>query len=148
MMDTNEIFAYIQGPDTEEVTAWIESLVTGLERKETSDLTEAIGVIILRFECRHDFLLLEQHVGTGWLELTIRPQSPDSIFTAWDDIQLGERLVDDLGGITVVGCGGTYVDPFAPFMVRISADKMELVELPDMIGDPFDESKTKLIKRR
>jgi hypothetical protein len=147
-MDTNEIFAYIQGPDTKAVSAWIESLVTDLERKETSDLTEAIGVIMVRFECRHDFLLLEQHVGTGWLELTIRSKTPGSVFAAWDSLKLGERLVDDLGGITIVGCGGIYVDPLAPFMVRISADKMELVELPDMIGDPFDENQTQLIKKR
>jgi hypothetical protein len=147
-MATKEIHAYIQGPDTKTVTEWIESLVTDLERKETSDLTEEMGMIMVRFECRHDFLLLEQHVGTGWLELTIRPKTPDSVFAAWDNLKLGERLVDDLGGITVVDCGGIYVDPLAPFNVRISADKMELVELPDMIGDPFDETSTQLIKKR
>jgi len=147
-MDTKEIFAYIQGPGIVAVTGWIESFVTDVKRKETIDLTEEMGVIMVRFECRHDFLLLEQHVGTGWLELTIQPQSPDSVFAAWDSLKLGERLVDDLGGITVVGCGGVYVDPLAPFMVRISADKMELVELPDAIGDPFDKTSTQLLKKR
>ena len=147
-MDTKEIFAYIQGPETVAVTAWIETLITDPEREETTNLIEELGVIMVRFDSRHDFLLLEQHVGTGWLELTIRPKTPDSVFAARDSLKLGQRLVDDLGGITVVGCGGIYVDPLAPFMVRISVDKMELVELPDKIGDPFDETSTQLIKMR
>jgi hypothetical protein len=147
-MDTKELHAYIHGPDFTAVTKWIEAIVTDVERKETFDMIEEIGVIMLRFDGKHDLLLLEQLVDTGWLELTIRPKAPDSIFAVWEDIQLGECIVDDLGGITLVDCGGKYVDPLAPFKVRISIDKMELVELPLEIGDPFDEERTQLIKRR
>ena len=147
-MDTKELHAYIHGPDFTAVTRWIESIVIDLERKETFDMTDDIGVIMLRFDGKYDFLLLEQHVNTEWLELTVQPKAPDSIFAAWEDIQLGERLVDDLGGTTLVDCGGKYVDPLAPFCVRISVDKMEIVELPMEIGAPFNENMTKLIKRR
>jgi hypothetical protein len=147
-MNPKELHAYIQGPDLTAVIRWIESLVTDLGPKETLDLTEALGIVMVRFDGKHDFMLLEQHVGTGWLELEIRIKSPDSIFGKWDNIQFGERLVDDLGGITLVDCGGKYVHPLAPYKVRISTDKLELVELPPEIGDPFDESLTKLIKKR
>ena len=47
-------------------------VTTDLELKEPVDMTERIGVIMKRFNGKHEFLLLEQHVGTGWLELTIR----------------------------------------------------------------------------
>ena len=147
-MNPKRLQAYIQGPDLTALTRWIESFATDLGPKETFDMTEELNTVMVRFDGKHDFMLLEQHVGTGWLELTIRLESPDSIFGAWDNIQLGERLVDDLGGITLVDCGGKYADPLAPFKVRISADKLELVELPSEIGDPFDESMTKMIKKR
>jgi len=146
-MDTKSLHAYIQGPDSKAVTDWIQS-ITDLERKETVDMTKEIGLVIVRFFGKHESFVLEQHVNTVWLELTVHPKAPDSIFTTWEDIQLGEHLVDDLGGITLVDCGGKYVDPLAPFCIRISVDKMEIVELPFEIGDPFDESLTKLIKRR
>ena len=147
-MNPKELHAYIQGPDLTSLTQWIEAYPIELEQQETTDLTQELNTVMVRFDSRQDFLLLEQHVGTGWLELTIRPKSPDSIFREWDNIKLGEQLVDDLGGITLVDCGGKYAPPFAPLSVRISADKMELVELPPEIGDPFDESLTKLIKLR
>jgi len=111
-------------------------------------MTQELNTVMVRFDGKHDFMLLEQHVGTGWLELTIRPMSQASFFGEWDDIQLGGRLVDDLDGITLVDCGGKFADPLAPYNFRISVDKMELVELSLKIGDPFDEGKTKLIKKR
>ena len=147
-MNTNELHAYIQGPDTTAVIKWIKTVITNLERKEIVDQTEEIGRLLLKFVGKYELLILEQLVDTGWLELTIRPKAPDSIFTEWDNIQLGERLVDDLGGITLVDCSGIYADPLAPYNVRISEDKMELVELPDEIGDAFDEKRTQLIRRR
>ncbi len=146
-MDMKSLHAYIQGPNSKAVRDWIQSL-TDLERKETVDMAEEIGLIIVRFYGKHESFALEQHVDTDWLELSVHPKAPDSIFTEWKDIQFGERLVDDLGGIALVDCGGKYVDPLAPFCVRVSADKMEIVQLPLEIGDPFDESMTKLIKRR
>ncbi len=147
-MNPKRLHAYIQGPNLAALTHWIESLPIDLERKETTDLTGEHNTVMVRFDGKHDFMLLEQHVGTGWLELAIHLKSPDFIFREWDNIQLGERLVDDLGGIALVDCGGKYADPLAPYKVRISADKLELVELPPEIGDPFDESMTKLIKKR
>jgi hypothetical protein len=127
---------------------WIESVVPDLERRETIDLTDEIGQLILRFEGKNDSLSLETIGDTGWFELTVRPLELDSVFAEWDDIQLGERLVDDLGGITLVDCGGVYAPVFSPYNVRISRDRMELVELPEAVGDPFDEDQTKLIRRR
>ena len=147
-MNTKELFACIKGPDLTALTEWIESIGTDLGQKETFDMSEDIEQIIVRYDGKHDFILLEEYVGTEWLEITIRLTTPESIFSAWDNIQFGERLVVDLGGITLVDCGGKYVEPLAPFCVRISVDKMEVVYSPVEIGDPFDESMTKLIKRR
>ena len=147
-MGTHDIHAYMHGQKLTAVVEWIKSLVTEVELEERLDLIEGLGVIMLRFEAKHDFLLLEQHGDTGWLELTIQAKVPDSVFSKWDSIQLGERLVDDLGGITLVDCGGKYVHPLAPYNLRISADKLELVELSEKIGDPFDETHTQLIKMR
>lgn len=147
-MATKELHAYIQGPDSTAVAKWLESVVTDLERTETIDLTEEIGTTIIRFDGKHETLDLEQLVDTKWLELAIRPKSRKSIFSEWDNIRLGERLVDDLGGITLVDCGGMYTHPLSDYIVRVSADKMELVELPETIYESFDENLTQLIKRR
>jgi hypothetical protein len=95
-----------------------------------------------------DELILEEIVDSDWLELTIRVKGQGSVFYEWDDIKLGERLVDDLGGITLVDCGGVYTHPLSDQIVRVSRDKLELVMLPNSIGDPFDEGLTELIKRR
>jgi hypothetical protein len=124
-MDTKELHAYIQGPDV-----------------------KAIGVDMLKFHCQHELVLLERLVNYDWLELTIRPASSKSIFWEWENLQLGERLVDDLGGITLVDCGGIYTHPLSDQVVRISAEKMELVYLPDTMDKPFNESLTQLIKLR
>ena len=147
-MDTEELRAYIIGPDYAAVTRWIESVVTDLERTETVDLTKEIGRTIVRFESKHESWELEGIVDSELLELTVRPRTRESPFVEWDNIRLGERLVDDLGGITLVDCGGVYTHPLSPFIVRVSADKMELVELPDTIYESFDESMTQLIKKR
>jgi hypothetical protein len=147
-MNTKELHAYIHGPDFTAVTKWVERVVTDLERKEMIDLTEDIGQILLNFYGKYDFLILEQLVDIEWLELTIRPMAGESIFSEWDDIKLGECLVNDLGGITLVDCGGIYTHPLSDEIVRISSEKMELVQLPVMIGESFDENLTKLIKRR
>ena len=147
-METRELHAYIQGPDLAAVTKWIESVVTDLDRKETIDLSNEIGQTLIKFHGKRDLLLLEQLVDTEWLELTVRPRVRDSIFAEWDHIKLGERLVDDLGGITLVDCCGIYTDPLSDQIVRISSDKMELVELPATVYEPLDESMTQLIKRR
>ena len=147
-MDTKELHAYIRGPDFTAVTQWIETVLTDLQRKETIDLTTEIGRVMLRFDYPHDELTLEQVVGTGWLELSVRLKKDASIFDGWNDIQFGERLVDDLGGITLVDCGGVYTHPLSDAIVRISPDKMELVVLPETFDDPFDERLTQLIKKR
>ena len=147
-MSTKELTAYIKGPDLTALTEWIESIGTDLGQKQTFDMSEDIEQIMVRYDGKHEFILLQEYLGTGWLELTIRLIKPESIFSAWDNIQFGERLVDDLGGITLVDGGGKYVEPLAPFCVRISAAKMEVVYSPVQVGDPFDESLTKLIKKR
>jgi hypothetical protein len=61
---------------------------------------------------------------------------------------LGERLVDDLGCITLVECGGVYTHPLSPYIVRVSPGKMELVLLPDSMHEPFDEDMTEFIRAR
>jgi hypothetical protein len=147
-METKELHAYIQGSDFVAVTKWVESVVTDIEEKETVDLTEAIGQVLIKFYGAHDFIILERHVYYEWLELTIRPKTGESIFAEWDNIKLGERLVDDLGGITLVDCGGIYCDPLSDEIVRITPDRMELVHLPATMDEPFDESLTKLINMR
>ena len=147
-MDSKELYAYIQGPDFTAVARWLESVVTDLVRTETVDLTKEIGRRIVRFEGKHESLELEQVVDAELLELTVRPSARESVFAEWDNIRLGERLVDDLGGFTLVDCGGVYTHPLSPFIVRVSSDRMELVELPDSIYEPFDENMTQLIKRR
>jgi len=147
-METNELHAYIHGPEVEALTQWVEANVPEIERVEPVDLIQAIGVDMLKFHCKHDLVTIERLVNYDWLELTVRPASSESTFWEWDSLQLGERLVDDLGGITLVNCGGIYTHPLSDQIVRISAEKMELVYLPDTMGDPFDESLTQLIKLR
>ena len=143
-----ELHAYIQGPDHGEVIGWILSVVDDIHGKERVDLSEAIERVLWKFEGVDDELILEEIVDSDWLELTIRVKGQGSVFYEWDDIKLGERLVDDLGGITLVDCGGVYTHPLSDQIVRVSRDKLELVMLPNSIGDPFDEGLTELIKRR
>jgi len=147
-MDSKELHAYILGPDFTAVAKWLDSIVTDLKRKETIDLAEEIGTTITNFDGKHETLVLEQLVDTELLELTIRTIAHDSIFAEWDNIILGETLVDDLGCMTLVDCGGLYTHPLSDSIVRISGDKMELVELPETIYEPFDEKLTQLIKTR
>ena len=147
-MDMKELHAYILGPDAGEVVGWIVSVVTGIHGKERIDLSEAIERVLWKFEGVDEELILEEIVDNDWLELTVRVKGDESVFSKWDNIKLGERLVDDLGGITLVDCGRVYTHPLSDQIVRVSREKMELVMLPDSIGDPFDEDLTKLIKMR
>jgi hypothetical protein len=147
-MDTKELHAYIQGPEYGAVVGWIVSVVKEIENKERVDLSEAIERVLWKFSGADEDLILEQIVDSDWLELIVRVKGDGSVFRGWNDIQFGERLVDDLGGITLVDCGGVYTHPLSDQIVRVSVDKWELVMLPEMIGDPFDEDLTKLIKRR
>ena len=145
-METIELHAYIQGPDHGEVIGWIVSVVKDIQDKELVDLSEAIERVLWKFMGVDEELILEELVGSNLLELTIRVKGQGSVFSEWNNIKLGERLVDDLGGIALVDCGGVYSHPLSDQIVRVTRDKLELVMLPDMIGAPFDEGFTKLIK--
>ena len=147
-MDIKELHAYIQGPDAGAVVGWIVSVVADIHSKERVDLSEAIERVLWKFEGVEDELILEEIVDSDWLELTVRVKGEGSALSGWDNIKLGEQLVDDLGGITLVDCAGVYTHPLSDQIVRVSREKMELVMLPDSIGDPFDEGLTKLIKMR
>jgi len=143
-----ELHAYLQGPDAGAVVGWIVSVVVSIHGKERVDLSEAIERVLWKFEGVDDELILEEIVDSNWLELSVRVKGEGSVFSGWDNIQFGERLVDDLGGITLVDCGGVYTHPLSDQIIRVSREKMELVMLPDSIGDLFDEGLTNLIKRR
>jgi hypothetical protein len=147
-MDKKELHAYIRGPDYSAITRWLEIIAIDLRLTETVDLAQEIGREIVRFESMHETWELERVVDADLLELTLCPTARESAFAEWDNIILGERLVDDLGGIALVECGGIYAHPLSPSIVRISKGKMELVELPDSIYEPIDEHKTQLIKKR
>jgi hypothetical protein len=147
-MGTKELHAYLQGPKVAAVIRWIEMLLPGAVRAEPVDLTREIGAAIMKFHGEHELLILERLMDYEWLELTIRPESTQSIFAEWNNIRLGERLVDDLGGITLVDCLGVYTHPLSDQYIRVSQDKMELVYLPATMDEPFDETLTQLIKRR
>ena len=147
-MEIKELHAYIQGPAYGEVIGWIVTLVKTIENIERNDLSDAIDRVLWKFKGKQDELLLEEILNRDWLELTIRVKRPESVFYELDNIQLGENLVDDLGGVTLVSCGGVYTHPLSDQIVRVSKDKLELVMLPESIGDAFDESLTKVIKRR
>jgi hypothetical protein len=147
-MDKKELHAYLQGPDLQALTRWVRSNFPEIERVESVDLVEATGVDMRRFHCKHDLVTLENPVNYDWLELSIHPASPDSAFWEVDNLQLGEHLVDDLGGITLSDCGGLYTHPLSDFIVRVSAEKLELVYLPETMGEPFDETLTEFIKLR
>jgi hypothetical protein len=147
-MNANELHAYLKGPGFSTVAGWIEAILSSIKSEKTFDLTKELGKIIKTFDGKSEKLTLESHEKTEWLELFIHTITNNSIFAGWDNITLGERLVDDLGGITLVECRGEYTHPLSDDIVRISREKVELVRLPNRFNDPFDESLTKYIRSR
>jgi hypothetical protein len=147
-MNVNELHAYIMGPSFSDVVGWVRLALKCMTREEVLDLTKELDMTIQKFDGKSETLVLEQRINSEWLELTIRTNTDASKFADWDNITLGELLVDDLGGITLVDCRGEYTNPMSDDIVRVSADKIELVRLPDTLEDPFDESLTRFIRSR
>jgi hypothetical protein len=90
------------------------------------------------------------------IEISLRPAFPMEVeVTLHDDLlgaqfgqdsmAFGEWLVDNLACTAVVDCGGRHVPAFSDYLIRITADSIESVAIPDDMA-MIDESKTSLVK--
>lgn len=144
------LIAYYHGTAAGVLVDWLAKRIAGLhlqpvdeESKGESDETRDEF-----FRDERHYVRLEHFQDSDWLELTLAVTTDDTAFAGWDDLRLGEALVDELGGQAIVDCGGRYCDPHSDSMVRVTRQALELVQIDGEIGEPIDERWTRHIARR
>lgn len=140
------VMASLLGPDVEALGAWLASQLPGVELCPIHELNDDRSE--QRFYSYRDerfSLWVQEHTDLGWLEVTIWMAEGET-FADLDNLRFGELLVDALDGQALVDCGGRYTDPSSDEFVRVTRERVELVDAPAL--DEIDERWTKQIRRR
>lgn len=148
-MKKEEVFATIEGVPPEAVVAWLVARVPAFaDAKAAGPSIPYAEGFIRTFENEETVAVLQAALhDPSEIELDIISKTADAPFAGWDNIQLGKAIVDDLGGAALVDCRGKYTHPLSDEFVRVTRERLELVQFVDD-GDETMEVPVRVIEER
>ena len=133
--------ANIEGVPPEAVVEWLIARVPSFADAKAAGPSNPFAEGFFRaFENEETTAVLHALHDPSEIELVIISKTADAPFAGWDNIQLGKAIVDDLGGAALVDCGGKYTHPLSDELVRVTRERLVLVQFVDD-GDDGDESR-------
>ena len=142
------LHAYLHGPDSKAIVAWLREQIPDLELRPISESEGIDDPSFSTYRGSDHAVVLEEHRDVGWFGLDLLSTKEAEIFAGWDNVRLGTTLVDALGGEALVDGGEEYAHPGSAYFVRVTRQTLDLVLCDGPIGEPIDERWTRPIARR